>query len=141
VPIFPSREWADEAMRLANADPEVEAAGADWVGDFGIVIEAERGKLDEAFAVHVVPRSGRVEKCKVLRDPDELDELEPAYLARAPYSVWKALIKGELDPVEALLRRQITLAGNVQPLIERARYKGIGDRVLAQIPTVWADER
>ena len=141
MPIFPSREWADEAMRLANADPEVEAAGADWVGDFGIVIDAERGKLDAAFTVHVVPRSGRVERCKVLRDPDELEELEPAYLARAPYSVWKALIKGELDPVEALLRRQITLAGNVQPLIERARYKGIGDRVLAQIPTVWADER
>lgn len=141
MPTFPSKEWADEAMRLANSDPEVAAAGADWVGDFGIVIDAERGKLDAAFTVHVVPRSGRVEKCKILRDPDELEELEPAYLARAPYSVWKALIKGELDPVEAVLRRQITVAGDVQPLIERARYKGIGERVLSQIRTVWSDER
>ncbi len=141
MPIFPSREWTDEVVRLANADPEVAAAGQDWVGDFGIVIEAERGKLDEPFAVHVVPERGRVERCKILRDPDELEEIEPAYLARAPYSVWKALIKGELDPVEAVLRRQITLAGDVQPLIERARYKGIGDRILAQIRTVWADER
>lgn len=140
MPIFPSKEWADEAVRLANADPEVAAAGADWVGDFGIVIEAEVGKLDAPFTVHVVPRQGRVERCKILRDPDELEEIEPAYLARAPYSVWKALLTGELDPVEAVLRRQITLAGNVQPLIERARYKGIGDRVLAQIQTVWADE-
>lgn len=141
MPIFPSKAWTDEAMRLANADPEVEAAGQDWVGDFGIVIEAECGKLDEPFTVHVVPREGRVERCKILRDPDELEEIEPAYLARAPYSVWKALIKGELDPIEAVLRRQITLAGDVQPLIERARYRGIGDRLLAQIRTVWADER
>ncbi len=141
MPIFPSKEWADEAVRLANADPEVAAAGADWVGDFGIVIEAEPGKLDSTFAVHVVPGGGRVERWKILRDPDELEEIEPAYLARAPYSVWKALLKGDLDPVEAVLRRQITLAGDVQPLIERARYKGISDRVLARIRTVWADER
>jgi putative sterol carrier protein len=141
VPIFPSREWTDEAVRLTNADPEVAAAGADWVGDFGIVVEAERGRLDASFAVHVVPNRGRIERCKILRDPDELEEIEPAYLARARYSVWKALLKGELDPVEAVLRRQIALAGDVQPLIERAHYKGIGDRVLAQIRTVWADER
>ena len=140
MPLFPSKEWAEEAVRLTNADPEASLAGADWEADFGIVIDAEKGKLDRPFTVHVVPRDGKIVKLKVLREPDELDEIEPSYVARAPYSVWKALLKGELDPVEAVLKRRITVQGDVQPLIERARYKGIGDRVLAQIPTTYADE-
>lgn len=140
MPLFPSKEWAEEAVRLTNADPEAAEAGADWDGDFGIVIEAEQGKLPRSFTVHVVPKDGRIAKLKILREPDELEELEPAYVARAPYSVWKALLRGELDPVEAVLKRRITVQGDVQPLIERARYKGIGDRVLAQIPTTYADE-
>ncbi len=140
MPIFPSKEWADEAVRLANADPEVADAGRGWDADFGVVIEAEAGKLKAAFTAHIVPKDGRIARLKVLRDPDELEELEPAYVARAPYSVWKALLKGELDPVEAVLRRRISVSGDVQPLIERARYKGIGDRILAQIQTTFADE-
>ena len=40
----------------------------------------------------------------MLDDPDDLEEIEPAYLARAPYSVWKGLLSGTLDPVEAVLQ-------------------------------------
>ncbi len=141
MPIFPSKEWADEAVRLANADPEVADAGRGWEGDFGVVIEAEKGRLGATFTLHIVPQDGRIARLKILRDPDELEEIEPAYVARAPYSVWKALLKGELDPVEAVLRRRISVSGDVQPLIERARYKGIGDRILASIQTTFADER
>ena len=74
-----------------NQDPESAQAGAGWTGDFGIVIEAEPGKLAKPFTVHVVPKNGRLEKISVLRDPDELEEFEPAYLAKAPYSIWKGL--------------------------------------------------
>lgn len=140
MPVFPSKEWCEEAVRLTNADPESAAAGADWEADFGIVMEAEPGKLAADFTIHVQPRNGRIDRVEVLRDKDDLDEIEPAYFARAPYSVWKALLKGELDPIEAVLKRRISVQGDLQPLIERARYKGIGDRVLAQIPTTFVDE-
>lgn len=140
MPPFPSKEWCDEAVRLTNADPEAPLAGAGWDADFGLVIEAERGKLERDFAVHVQPQGGRIARYAVLRDKDELEEIEPAYSARAPYSVWKALLLGQLDPVEAVLKRRIQVSGDLQPLIERARYKGIGDRVLAQIQTTFPDE-
>lgn len=128
-------------MRLVNGDPECAQAGAGWEGDFGAIIEAEAGKLTATFTVHVVPREGRIDKLKVLRDPDELEELEPAYLARAPYSVWKGLIQGTVDPVEAVLKRRIDVKGDLQPLIERLKYKGIADRVMAALQTRFADER
>lgn len=141
MPVFPSREWAEAAIALLNADPKSVEAGLGWDGDFGVVIDAEPGKLAAAFVAHIEPSGGRVEKLRVLKDPDDLEEIEPAYLARAPYSVWKALLRGELDPVEAVLRRRISIQGDVQPLIERARHKGIADRLLAKLETTFADEK
>ena len=138
--VFPSKEWCVEAVRLVNADPESALAGEGWIGDFAAVIEAEPGRLDEAFVVHAIPVGGRIAQLEVLEDPDDLEELEPAYLIRGPYSIWKALMVGELDPVEAILKRRIAVQGNLQPLIERMRYKSIADRVFARIATRWADE-
>lgn len=138
--VFPSIEWCEEAIRLVNGDPESTLAGAGWVGDFGAVVEPEPGKLKEAFAVYCQPRNGRLEDFRKLREPDELEELEPAYLARATYSVWKGLIQGTLDPVEAVLRKQVFLSGDLQPLVERMRFKGIADRVLAKLDTRFVDD-
>ena len=140
MPVFPSKEWCEEAVRLANADPETSLAGAGWTGDFGAVVEAEPGKLARTFVAHLVPKDGRVVRFRVLADPDDLEELEPAYLARAPYSVWKGLLQGRLDPVEAVLKRHISVQGDLQPLIERMRYKGIADRIFAQLKTEFPDE-
>lgn len=141
MPVFPSREWTEAAIALLNADEETAEAGEGWEADFGVVIEAEPGKLPRAFVVHIEPRDGKVKRFRVLEDPDDLEEIEPAYLARAPYSVWKALLQGTLDPVEAVLRRRISVQGDVQPLVERAKHKGIADRLLAKLETVFADEQ
>ncbi|MBX5481087.1 MAG: SCP2 sterol-binding domain-containing protein [Myxococcaceae bacterium] len=140
MPTFPSKEWAEEAIRLLNTDPEAELAGAGWEGDFGAIVLAEPGKLAKAFVAHLVPQGGRIVKFKVLADPDDLEEIDPAYVARAPFSVWKGLIQGTLDPVEAVLKRKIDLKGDIQPLMERLKYKGIADRVMARLETRFADE-
>ncbi|PTL76921.1 hypothetical protein [Vitiosangium sp. GDMCC 1.1324] len=138
---FPSKEWCEEAVRLVNEDPERPLAAQGWLGEIGIIVDAEPGKLERAFVVHVVPRDSRIEKLRVLDAPDDLDEFEPAYLARAPYTVWKQLLQGSLDPVEAVLRRRIAVKGDLQQLIERLRFKGIADRVFAQLKTEFVDEQ
>lgn len=140
MPVFPSRAWAEQAMALVNADPESVAAGRDWKGDFGIVIEAEPGRLATPFVVWIHPENGRIAELRVLVDPDDLDELEPAYRIAAPFSVWKALLRGTLDPVQALARRRLRVDGDVQPIMERMRYKDIASRTLAGIETRFADE-
>jgi putative sterol carrier protein len=140
MPVFPSRGWAEAAMALLNADPETVAAGRGWKGDFGVVIEAEAGKLDEHFVAWVRPENGRVAELKILADPDDLDEFEPAYRIHAPYSVWKGLLLGSVDPVEAIVKRRLRVDGDVQPILERMRYKDIAARVLSRLETRFADE-
>ncbi len=139
MPTFPSKEWCEEAVRLVNEDPESLLAGRGWQGEIGVIVDAEPGKLARPFVVHLIPHEARIEPPRVLEDPDDLEELEPAYLARAPYSVWKQLLQGSLDPVEAVLRRSIAVKGDLQQLIERLRFKGIADRVFAQLKTEYVD--
>lgn len=141
MPVFPSKEWCEEAIRLVNSDPESVEAGAGWDADIGVVIDAEPGKLAKAFVAYCKPKDGRIHQFKVLVDPDDLDEFEPAYLAKGPYSMWKGLIRGTVDPVEAVIRRWIAVEGDVQPLIERMKYKGIADRVLGKLITQFIDEK
>jgi putative sterol carrier protein len=125
---------------VANADPESRAAGKGWVGDFGLVVEAEPGKLRQTFAVYCVPRNGQITGFRVLRDPDEFEEFEPRYLASAPYSVWKGLLQGTVDAIQAVAQRKLRFVGDLEPLVQRMKYKGIVERVLARIQTEFPDE-
>ncbi len=140
MPVFPSRGWAEAAMAMVNADPESVEAARGWAGDFGLVIEAEAGRLEKHFVAWVRPEAGRIAELRVLVDPDDLDELEPAYRVRAPYSVWKGLLLGRVDPVQAILQRQLRIEGDVQPILERMRYKDIATRVLRRLETRFIDE-
>lgn len=137
--IFPSKEWCEEAIRRVNADPESAAAGRGWEGDFGLVVDAEPGKLERPFVLYCRPDGGRIAEFEIMEDPDDLDETEPAYRIRAPYSVWKGLLVGALDPMVALVDRRMRVEGNVQPLIERMKYRHIADRVVSQIETEFPD--
>ncbi len=140
MPLFPSKAWCEEAIRLANDDPDAARAYAGWDSDVGIIVGAEAGKLASDFVVHLEPVEGRFKRFRLLREADELEELEPAYRLSAPYSVWKALIQGALDPVEALVRKSLRVDGDVQPLIERMQYRGIAERVLGRLHTVFPKE-
>jgi putative sterol carrier protein len=141
MPDFPSRAWCEEALRLLVADPETVRAGRGWTADFGIVVEAEPGKLERPFVVYLQPVDGKIERWQVLVDPDDLDEFDPTYRIVAPYSVWKGVLLGTVDPIEAVLRRRVHVQGDIQPLVERMQHKGLAERVLAGIETKFVDDR
>lgn len=138
--VFPSREWCEEAIRLVNSDPEIVQVADGWEGDFGVVIDPDGSALSTPFVVHIVPEGGRITSWEILEDPDDLEDIEPAYLARAPYGIWKSLMNGTLDPIEAVLRRRVSMTGDLQPLIERLRYKTIAERVISRLETRFIDE-
>jgi putative sterol carrier protein len=141
MPNFPSKAWCEEALRLLDADPEAVRAGLGWEADIGVVVEAELGKLDRSFVVYLRPVNGRIEQWKVLVDADDLDELDPQYRIQAPYTVWKGILLGTVDPIEAVLRRRVQVQGDLQPLVERMQHKGLAERVLEQIETRFVDDR
>ena len=61
MPVFPSKEWCEQAIALVNSDPESVEASRGWKGDFGVVILAE-GALKKPFVAYAEPKDGRIEK-------------------------------------------------------------------------------
>lgn len=135
--VFPSEQWCRELIAAIHADPDSLKAGRGFASELAAIVLPEPPALAEPFAIWARAVEGRVVEFRVLEDLDEVEEIEPPYVARAGYSTWKRLIQGELDPIEAILHRQIQLSGDLEPIIERAQFKELVRRAVAQVPTTF----
>lgn len=135
MPVFMSEAWCRAVAEAAESDPQAEAAGVGWKGDVALVVEASEGTA--GCAVWARPEGGRIAEWRLLASIEEVDELRPTYVARATMKTWKGLYEGELDPVEAVLFRKLRIAGDLHQLIERLRYRGLVERVMASVETTF----
>ncbi len=131
---FASREWIEAVAAALNAQPDLGRALAGLGRDAGFVVEAERPAFPRTVAVHAEQDRGRIARWRVLPDEDDLLELEPAYLIRAPYGTWKALFRGG-DPVKAALSGAVEVKGDLEALVRRSGYRYVVDAALAAVPT------
>ena len=138
-PRFPSLAWCRALVAAIHANPESAVAGKGWRGTLCVAVLADDA-LREPFFVFSRIEDGRVLEVRPLDDEDEIDELEPDYVAKAGYLTWKRFIRGDYDPIEALLQRKIHFAGDLTPIAERAQFKRLFWETLARVPTAFADE-
>ena len=136
---FPSEAWLRALVEAVNRQPDLAAALAGLDADLGAVVEADPPHLPRAFAAYGRQHGGRIAELRVLSDPDDLLELEPAYLVRARYGVWKALLRGE-DPVRAALAGRVRVEGDLEALVCRAHYRYVIDAAMAGFATEFADD-
>jgi hypothetical protein len=131
---FGSREWVDAMVAALNAQPDL-AAAMDGLGrDGALVVEADPPAWPRTLAAWAEQRGGRIARYRILADEDELLELEPAYVIRAPYRVYRALFAGA-DPVQAALSGRVKVEGDLEALVRRQRYRHVVDAALAAVPT------
>lgn len=138
MPLFPSQEWVEELMKVTQDDPEYQKAGADWEGDMIMVIQPEPGKLDQPFVYYSKPHRGEILEAKMLSSEDER---QAEFTIRAPYSVVKSIIKGEIDPMQALMKGQVKVQGNMQKLLKYAKFQQLGMKALSKVSTEFVDEK
>lgn len=131
---FASPEWVDAVVRALSAQPELGAALAGLGRDAALVVEADPPAFPAAVAVYGAQEGGRIRQARVLEDEDEILELQPAYVIRAPYRVWRTLMAGG-DPVRAALSGQVRVRGDLEALVRRAGYRHVVDGALRAIPT------
>jgi hypothetical protein len=138
--LFPSEPWLAALVAAVNRDPGLAGALAGLGVDLAAVIEPDPPALRKPFAAYGRHERGRISSWRVLADADDIWELEPAYVIRAPYRVWKALLRGG-DPVKAALSGRVRVEGNLQELVRRAHHRSILDAALAGVTTEFGGER
>src|SRR5512138_1929066 len=129
-----SSEWIDAVAAALNAQPDLARALAGLGRDAAFVVEPQAPAFPRAVAVHAEQDRGRVARWRILADEDDVLELEPAYVIRAPYGTWRALLEGG-DPVKAALSGAVKVEGDLEALVRRASYRYVVDAALAAVPT------
>jgi hypothetical protein len=131
---FGSREWIDAVVAAVNAHPDLPRALAGLGRDVALVVEADPPKWPRAVAAWAEPDGRRVARWRLLPDEDDVLELEPAYVIRAPYRTYRALLGGA-DPVQAALSGRVKVEGDLEALVRRAGFRHVVDAALAAVET------
>jgi len=131
---FASPEWIEAVLAALHRQPELPHALAGLGPDAGVVVERDGPAWPRDVAAWGRHAAGRVAEWRLLPDPDDLLELRPSYVFRAPYRAWRALLEGG-DPVKAALSGAVRVEGDLEALVRRAEYRRVVDAALAAVPT------
>jgi hypothetical protein len=138
---FPSREWCEAAAAAMLRDRAVIAAIADFGPVVAGVVIERGGRLRTDFCVLARLQPGRPARLSYPDDEDELEELEPDYIAWAPYALCRKLLQQAIagerpDPVRAILERKVRLRGDLEKLLKHAsRHQAAGLGAIRAVPT------
>ena len=135
---FATAAWFEAFVDLINGSAAYREAAATWEGDIAFLIEAEpdRGVPRDVWGVldlwHGECRSGGVVAPERGR--------EAAYVIRAPYSRWKEVVRGELDPIKGMMQGKLKVQGDLPTIVREVRSASELVELTQRIPTEFPDE-
>lgn len=138
MPTFPSDEWLERYKEAINASEAYREAAKDWEGDITYVVEAEPAKgVPEDVHAWVDLWHGECRDAKLV-PPD--DGAKAKFIILAPYSRWKEVLRGEVEPIKGMMQGKLKLRGDLPTI---ARYVKAAEELVSiagSIPTEFPDE-
>jgi putative sterol carrier protein len=136
--MFLSQTWFDAFADLINASREYAEAAKDWEGDIAFHVEAEpdRNVPDDVWA-RLDLWHGTCRAAGPIRDED--GPLS-AYVLAAPYSRWKDVVLGDLDPIRAMMQGKLRVRGDLPTIVRQVRAANELVRLTGEVPTEFPDE-
>jgi len=134
---FPSEEWLALYRELINGSQEYRDSSQDWEGDIAFVMQAEpdRGVPEDLIAWldlwHGECRGAR------MITPEEGERA--AYGIRAPYSRWREVLEGRLEPVKAMVQGKLKLRGDLAEIVRHVRAAKELVHLTTLVPTDFLD--
>ncbi|MCS7139329.1 MAG: SCP2 sterol-binding domain-containing protein [Candidatus Nezhaarchaeota archaeon] len=128
---FPSEEWIKAFQEELNKNKAYEEAAKDWEGDFLFIITPDGG-LDKEAVFYLDLWHG---KCREAYTVPSRDAKRAAYVIEGPYSNWKKIVMGQLDPIQALLLRKIKLTGNMAKIMRYTKAATELVKTASKVPT------
>lgn len=107
--IFPSLDWLNELDAKLNSDERYAEIAKKWEGDITIVIEPE-GNLKERKIFYLDLWHG---KCRGVAELRDASEKQATFVLTATYDNIKRIMTGNLDPMQAMLTRKLSVKGNM----------------------------
>jgi len=128
---FPSHEWIIELSNQLNASADYERAARDWEGDFAFIVEPDDAYPQTAY-LFLSLFHGKSPSASIIQS---LEEKSAPYILSAPFSSWRKVIEGKLDPIQGMMTRKLKLHGDLKQIM---RYPKAAKEIIAccaKIPT------
>lgn len=109
---FPSQEWADAMKAKLNSSDSYAEAAKKWEGDISFVID---GTSD---IIYMDLWHG---ECREATYTTDAGDKSPAFKISGKYDSWVKVLKGELDPVQGMMTRQLKLEGNMMKIMQNIK--------------------
>ena len=137
--LFPSDEWLAIYRDRVNGSPEYRDAAATWEGAVAFVFEAEpdNGVPEDLWALLDLWHG----ECRAASMPAPADGERAPYVIRAPYSRWKEVLRGDLDPVKGMMQGKLKVQGDLAMIVRYVRAANELVHLTMQVPTRFLDER
>ena len=129
--LFPSEEWIERFKEELNRNKAYEEAAKDWEGDFLFIITPDE-RLDREYVFYVDLWHG---KCREARMVPSRDAKKADFVFEGPYSNWKKLIRGEIDPIGGLLTRKFKLRGSLMKVMRYTKAASELVKTATKVPT------
>ena len=110
---FPTAEWLSSLFVKLNSDQKYAQVARNWEGDILVQIDPD-GSLKEGVLFYIDLWHG---KCRDAYPVEKEDSVKAAFALKAPYENYMRLLKGEIEPMQALLTRKLGLKGNMAVLM------------------------
>ena len=109
---FPSPEWLQALKDKLNSDEKYAYTARKWEGDIVFDIEPD-GPLTETTIFYTNLHHGECLGAFMVESDEKLAELNPAYVLSAPYGNLVRILRGDLDPMQAMITRKLRVKGSM----------------------------
>ena len=131
--------WIDAYRGQVRESPSYRKAAATWEGDITLVIQEDASRaFPSDLYVYMDLRHG---ECRDIRLVDADAGNKAKFIITGGYARWKQVIRGELEPIKALMQGKLRLKGNLAYIV---RYVAAAKELVScttQVPTLFPDER
>ncbi len=135
---FPREDWFSALAGEINASHAYRLAAATWEGDIAFVVEADqqRGVPDDVWG-HLDLWHGECRSARVVT-PDEGAAAE--FVISATYRRWKDVVRGDLDPVRAMMQGKLRVTGDLPKILRYVQAAHELVAICGVVPTRFPDE-
>ena len=110
--LFPSPEWLKALKEKLNSDEKYARTAKKWEGEIVFYIEPG-GPIKETLIFYTDLWHGECRDAFTVESEEQLKELAPAFILTSPYQSFVRVLKGQLDPMQAMITRKLKVQGSM----------------------------
>lgn len=107
--VFPQNDWLEGLVNYLNSSEKYARIAKNWEGDLIFEIKSQ-GALDHDVIIYLDLWHGECRSARILAKEEPLNA---AFILSAPYDNFVKVLKGGLDPMQAMMTRKLSVQGSM----------------------------